>query len=73
MNRDDLIAAFESGFKESVARESDKTKEEFVRTFPYESLADMSLADYALGVEGNSYTFCCWLEYGTAALGSIEC
>jgi 5-methylcytosine-specific restriction protein B len=46
-------------------------REEFVRRFPRESLADLTLEEYAIG-KGNSDSFCYWLELKTKELGSIK-
>lgn len=46
--------------------------QEFLRRFPKEQLAEMTLEEYALGHEGFRDSFCYWLERKTEDLGSIR-
>jgi DNA polymerase III delta prime subunit len=46
-------------------------REEFVRRFPKERLADLTLEEYALGHEGFRDSFCYWLEFKTKRLGHM--
>lgn len=49
--------------------EKQDLRNEFVRRFPKESLGDMTLEQYAVGIPNS---FCYWLEFGTRPLGSIR-
>lgn len=46
-------------------------REEFVRRFPKEGLAGLTLEEYALGHEGSRDSFCYWLEFKTKRLGHM--
>lgn len=46
-------------------------REEFVRRFPIERLAGLTLEEYALGHEGFRDSFCYWLEFKTKRLGHM--
>ena len=46
-------------------------REEFVRRFPKERLADLTLEEYALGHDGFRDSFCYWLEFKTKRLGHM--
>jgi hypothetical protein len=46
-------------------------RDEFVRRFPKEKLAEISLQDYAEGLESKD-TFCYWVEFKTKELGDVR-
>jgi hypothetical protein len=46
-------------------------REEFVRRFPKDKLSEMSLEQYALGLESKD-TFCYWVEFKTKPLGDVR-
>ena len=46
-------------------------QKEFVQRFPKEKIRDLTLEQYALGTEHSQNSFCYWLEFRTAKLGSI--
>lgn len=46
-------------------------REEFVRRFPKERIADMTLEEYALGTEKFKDSFCYWVEFKTKRLGHM--
>src|SRR6266496_6687731 len=63
------IAAFT--FSEIEQQQADKLIADFQATFPRESLKDLALERYALGIEPRDQCFCNWLEYKTDSLGRI--
>lgn len=48
-----------------------RLREEFVSRFPKERLDELTLEQYALGVDNYRDSFCYWLEFGTKKLGHI--
>src|SRR5207302_807715 len=51
--------------------ELEELREEFVRRFPKDKLGELTLEQYALGLEGYRDSFCYWLEFKTKDLGRI--
>jgi 5-methylcytosine-specific restriction protein B len=51
--------------------ELQQLREEFVRHFPKERLDELTLEQYALGVDNFRNSFCYWLEFGTKKLGHM--
>jgi len=47
-------------------------REEFVSRFPKEKLGEMTLEQYALGLDNFPDSFCRWLEFRTKALGGMR-
>jgi predicted RNA-binding protein with PUA-like domain len=48
-----------------------RLREEFVRRFPKDKITELTLEDYALGLNEDRNNFCYWLERKTRDLGSI--
>lgn len=48
-----------------------RLRAEFVQRFPKERLGEMTLEQYALGLETSKESFCYWIERQTRELGSI--
>lgn len=59
----------QTNFK-TIPNELRELREEFVRRFPKEKLAEMSLQDYALG-QPQKDAFCNWIEFKTNKLGNV--
>ncbi|HEV7858741.1 MAG TPA: AAA family ATPase [Pyrinomonadaceae bacterium] len=56
---------------ERMPAELAQLREEFVRRFPKERLDELTLEQYALGVDNYRDSFCYWLEFGTKELGHM--
>lgn len=52
--------------------ELQQLRREFVEKFPKEVLSELTLQTFALGAGDKENSFCYWLEYRTARLGSIQ-
>jgi 5-methylcytosine-specific restriction protein B len=53
-------------------KEAAELRDQFLGRFPIDHWLDMSIEDYALGVETEGGSFCWWMEYKTQAIGSIR-
>ncbi|MCK8825246.1 McrB family protein [Fuchsiella alkaliacetigena] len=67
-----LISKFEEKFDDSLFIEKDKLRKEFVDKFPLEEIKDLSIEQYALGLENKEESLSWWIEYNTNELGSIK-
>src|SRR4051812_11542024 len=47
-------------------------RQQFLERFPREHISSMTLEDYALGLKDTKDSFCYWLEWRTATLGSVS-
>lgn len=56
----------------TMSVELKQLREEFVQRFPKDQLMDLTLEQYALGLENSRDSFCYWLEFKTRDLGSIR-
>lgn len=68
--RDKLKEWLQSNPKQMPA-ELQQLREEFVRRFPKERLGELTLEQYALGVDNYRDSFSYWLEFGTKKLGHM--
>jgi predicted RNA-binding protein with PUA-like domain len=55
----------------TIPAELEELREEFVRRFPKDKLGELTLEQYALGLEGYRDSFCYWLEFKSKDLGRI--
>jgi hypothetical protein len=77
-NREGNMASWRDKLKEwlqsnpkRMPAELAQLREEFARRFPKERLNELTLEQYALGVDNFRDGFCYWLEFGTRKLGSL--
>jgi hypothetical protein len=69
--RDKLKEWLHSNHPKRMPAELAHLREEFVRRFPKERLNELTLEQYALGVDNYRDSFSYWLEFGTKKLGHI--
>lgn len=56
----------------NIPADLEALRQSFVARFPRERLEQMTLEDYALGHDNYKDSFCYWLEWETADLGSVR-
>ena len=66
------LGQFDRGSSTTKLQKAAEQRNAFVEQFPAESLGEMELDDYALGVEGFRSNYSYLLEWGTNELGSIS-
>jgi len=69
---DEAAASFDRNAIQSVIEVAEKERQELVRKFPMDAWPSMPLTRYALGLGNNEESFCWWMEWGTANVGSMR-
>lgn len=66
------VVEWSSSHAKTITAPQAALRAEFVERFPPDAIGAMSLNEYALGQANYQDSFCYWLEWKTAALGSIR-
>jgi MoxR-like ATPase len=66
------IAEYDPDAQEASIVKAEGQREEFLKLFPKDSWAEMTLDRYALGQADHPDNFCRWMEFVTVELGSIK-
>jgi 5-methylcytosine-specific restriction enzyme B len=66
------LAAKEFVYSPEEERAAGQLRIEFIKKFPREQLQNLSLQNYALGLEPRENSLCYWLEFKTRELGKIS-
>jgi hypothetical protein len=67
---DEFLSQYDPAVAEHLAR-GEEQRQEFLRRFPLDGWADMTVERYAQGLPGFKDAFMYWLQYATKALGHV--
>ena len=72
VNFSEAISSYDRSIDSESIALGEKERKRITELFPRSSWASMPIEKYALGQSGSENTFCAWLEYKSAHLGSIS-